>query len=90
MGEWSNLEHQCYTLLSMILGVVLGELLRRFVLSLESLWKTLCEPKKSKMKGIKRNLWLCMADKHGQIWKVANILIEYYNRNYDKNHYRPF
>ena len=69
--------NQFYTLLSMILGVVLGEFFLRISLGLESLWKTILEPRKSKMKVIRKNLWLCMADKNGQIWKVANVLIKY-------------
>ena len=61
----------------MILGVVLGEFILRISLGLESLWKTIFEPRKSKIKVIRKNLWLCMADKNGQTWKVANILLEY-------------
>ena len=78
IDDWGPAVDQCYTLLSMVLGVSFGELIVRLVLGCESLLKTLCEPKKkSKLKVIRKNLCLCMADKHGQIWKVANILIEY-------------
>ena len=65
---------KCFTLLSMTMGVVCGELITRLVLGFESLIKSLCGPKKSTMKVIMKNLWLCMADKNGQIWKVANVL----------------
>ena len=78
MEDWSLWAvNQCYTLLSIILGVVLGEFILRISLGLESLLKTIFEPRKSKIKVIRKNLWLCMADKNGQTWKVANILIEY-------------
>ena len=78
IDDWGPAVDQCYTLLSMVLGVSFGELIVRLVLGCESLLKTLCEPKKkSKLKVIRKNLCLCMADKHGQIWKVANFLIEY-------------
>ena len=73
--ERSQVVDKCYTLLSMTLGIVCGELITRFVLGFESLVKTLLfEPKKSTIKVIKKNLWLCMADKNGQNWKVANVL----------------
>ena len=72
--ERSQTVDKCYTLLSVTLGVVFGELITRLVFGFESLVKTLLfEPKKSRIKVIK-NLWLCMADKNGQIWKVANVL----------------
>ena len=72
--ERSQVVDKFYTLLSMTLGVVCGELITRFVLGFESLVKTLLfEPKKSTIKVIK-NLWLCMSDKNGQNWKVANVL----------------
>ena len=63
----------CFTLLSMTLGVVCGELITRLVLGFESVLKSLFEPKKSWMKVVKK-FWLCMADKNGQNWKVANVL----------------
>ena len=73
--------NQYYTLLSMILGVVLGEFILRISLGLESLCKTILEPRKNedeeKMKVIWKNLRLCMADKNEQTWKVANVSIKY-------------
>ena len=86
---WGPVVDQCFTLLSMIQGVTFGEVIVRLVFGFESLLKTLCEPKKkSKLKVIRKNLWLCMADKHGQIWKVANILIEYNKGDSEYNYYR--
>ena len=87
--DWGPAVDQCYNLLSMVLGVSFGEVIVRLVLGCESLLKTLCEPKKkSKLKVMRKNLWLCMADKHGQIWKVASILIEYNKGDSEYNYCR--
>ena len=89
IDDWGPAVDQCYTLLSMVLGVSFGEVFVRLVFGCESLLKTLCEQKKkSKLKVIRKNLCLCMADKHGQIWKVANILIEYNKGDSEYNYCR--
>lgn len=74
--DWGPVVDQCFTLLSMILGVTFGEGIVILVFGFGSLSNTLFEPKKkSKLKVIRKNLWLCMADKHGQIWKVSLMIV---------------
>ena len=72
--ESDRLVEQCSSLLNMGLGVMCGEICIRLAFFLESFCKTLLKTKKKKMID---DLWNCLADRHGQIWKVSNVLLEY-------------